>query len=646
MKNSFQIKAAATLKAAHGYSASVVRLRNTSAVSIDYSVRGGSAVELASGASAVVDVAALTSEISVRRTDLSATPANVILEFGLTADEAYEQSTLAAAAAVAVHDLGYPLAQVRNRLRPAFAFSTSLLICTDSTGVGHTNWPYKAAVKLAAEAPEFSVRYRPFGSLTDGQAQSWGAWEYLYEASGSRPFIRFTGATPAAAGNHPYYPPTGPLGGDGWRLDIELRPNTLDAGVDYRVVARTDDAGTAYQFIVLISGNRIKFLFNDGTTTGLPLNATSGATLDGVVSAGERSTLRIVYTGSADKIFRFYAAAGSKVGAVNSVFTKLGADVAVTTAPGATTDFGWRLGGMSTYPDFDGDIYDVEFAQLGACAKYTAVTASAVANTVYLPGIVAAADGMLLVFESGTGFTGLTTGNGYYIRDYNPTARTCKLSASIIGGEIDISVNGTAGVFVLHDYSVKLPSGIGKWRELAQHATPPANWTYMGGPELDIWCGAHGGYSISTFVTAGSFPGISGYWSNRFCDAVLYGALHNWATQALDPAGLAIRTLVTNFHNYAIAAMPEASVVHFSEMPVSTVKDVWTRQYTQRKMSWGEECARRLGEQVVSSYFHLQSTLTQAEIDAGTDASGIHQLPDSAMTDRMAALVAKMLTPA
>ena len=104
MKNSIQIKAADTLKAAHGYSASVVRLRNTSAVSIDYSVSGGSAVELAAGASAVVDVAGLTSEIAVRRTDLSATPANVLLEFGLTADEAYEQSTLAAAASTAAHN--------------------------------------------------------------------------------------------------------------------------------------------------------------------------------------------------------------------------------------------------------------------------------------------------------------------------------------------------------------------------------------------------------------------------------------------------------------------------------------------------------------------------------------------------------------
>lgn len=104
MKNSIQIKAADTLKAAHGYSASVVRLRNTSAVSIDYSVSGGSAVELAAGASAIVDVAGLTSEIAVRRTDLSATPANVLLEFGLTADEAYEQSTAAASVATAAHN--------------------------------------------------------------------------------------------------------------------------------------------------------------------------------------------------------------------------------------------------------------------------------------------------------------------------------------------------------------------------------------------------------------------------------------------------------------------------------------------------------------------------------------------------------------
>ena len=89
MNNAIQLKAADAFVSAHGYSASVVRLRNTSAVSIDYSVSGGDAVELAAGASAVVDVAALTSEISVRRTDLSTTPVDVMLEFGLDPDEAY-----------------------------------------------------------------------------------------------------------------------------------------------------------------------------------------------------------------------------------------------------------------------------------------------------------------------------------------------------------------------------------------------------------------------------------------------------------------------------------------------------------------------------------------------------------------------------
>ena len=50
MNNAIQLKAANTFASAHGYSASVVRLRNTSDVSIDYSVSGGDAVELAAGA--------------------------------------------------------------------------------------------------------------------------------------------------------------------------------------------------------------------------------------------------------------------------------------------------------------------------------------------------------------------------------------------------------------------------------------------------------------------------------------------------------------------------------------------------------------------------------------------------------------------
>lgn len=94
MLNSIQAKAADSFVAFHGYSAAVCKLRNTSSVSIDYRV-GGVVAELAAGASAVIDSTASTSEVEVRRTDLSATPVSVMLDFGVTSDEAYE---LAAAA--------------------------------------------------------------------------------------------------------------------------------------------------------------------------------------------------------------------------------------------------------------------------------------------------------------------------------------------------------------------------------------------------------------------------------------------------------------------------------------------------------------------------------------------------------------------
>lgn len=101
MTGSIQLKVSDTLKAFHPVSAAVCRIVNTSGVSIDYSVSGGDVVALANGASVVVDVSGSTSEISARRTDLSETPATLNLEFGLTADEAYEFATATAAAAVA-----------------------------------------------------------------------------------------------------------------------------------------------------------------------------------------------------------------------------------------------------------------------------------------------------------------------------------------------------------------------------------------------------------------------------------------------------------------------------------------------------------------------------------------------------------------
>ena len=97
MLNSIQAKAADSFIAFHGYSAAVCKLRNTSSVSIDYRV-GGTVAALAAGASVVIDSTASTSEVEVRRADLSATPVSVMLDFGVTSDEAYELAAATPAA--------------------------------------------------------------------------------------------------------------------------------------------------------------------------------------------------------------------------------------------------------------------------------------------------------------------------------------------------------------------------------------------------------------------------------------------------------------------------------------------------------------------------------------------------------------------
>ena len=103
MKNSIQAKAADAFVSFHGYTAAVCKLRNTSAVSIDYRI-GGVTTALSAGESEMINTTASTSEVEVRRTDLSATPVAVQLDFGLDPDEAYERAAQAAAAAVAGHD--------------------------------------------------------------------------------------------------------------------------------------------------------------------------------------------------------------------------------------------------------------------------------------------------------------------------------------------------------------------------------------------------------------------------------------------------------------------------------------------------------------------------------------------------------------
>ena len=90
MNNSFQVKAADVFVTCGDFTASVCRLRNTSAVSIDYKVGEVTTALAAGAASGAINVSNSTREVSVRRADLKSSAVSVLIEWGLTADEAYE----------------------------------------------------------------------------------------------------------------------------------------------------------------------------------------------------------------------------------------------------------------------------------------------------------------------------------------------------------------------------------------------------------------------------------------------------------------------------------------------------------------------------------------------------------------------------
>ena len=95
MLNSTQLRVAKDYVTVHGYSAQVCRLHNTSSVSIDYSLNSGDAVTVVAGSYETINVTSSTSEVRLKRTDGTNTAVDAIIEWGLTAEEAYEQSLLA-----------------------------------------------------------------------------------------------------------------------------------------------------------------------------------------------------------------------------------------------------------------------------------------------------------------------------------------------------------------------------------------------------------------------------------------------------------------------------------------------------------------------------------------------------------------------
>ena len=127
MNNSFQVKAADVFVTCGDFTASVCRLRNTSAVSIDYKVGEVTTALAAGAASGAINVSNSTREVSVRRSDLNSSAVSVLIEWGLTADEAYELASSEVDPVVAAHNAaaGAHLNIVRRTLAGNLTLTTA-----------------------------------------------------------------------------------------------------------------------------------------------------------------------------------------------------------------------------------------------------------------------------------------------------------------------------------------------------------------------------------------------------------------------------------------------------------------------------------------------------------------------------------------
>lgn len=75
--------------------------------------------------------------------------------------------------------------------------------------------------------------------------------------------------------------------------------------------------------------------------------------------------------------------------------------------------------------------------------EVTAAVTGVITSAVALPF----ANGERVQYVSGTGFTGLTAGTVYFVREVDTVAKTFKVAASATGAAVEITVAGTGGIF-------------------------------------------------------------------------------------------------------------------------------------------------------------------------------------------------------
>lgn len=108
---------------------------------------------------------------------------------------------------------------------------------------------------------------------------------------------------------------------------------------------------------------------------------------------------------------------------------------------------------MSTIPNFPVDTANTLYATRSRVAFKPTDGVKTGATGTAATDVIAIADhtflaGDMVEFTAGTGFTGLTVGSYYFVRDV-VAATSFKVAATATGAAVDITVDGTAGTFSL-----------------------------------------------------------------------------------------------------------------------------------------------------------------------------------------------------
>ena len=237
------------------------------------------------------------------------------------------------------------------------ARSATLMIVTDSTGLGGANWPAHLVSELAAATPAYNIKTQSWQQYETTEDR-WGGSSRIYTAPGGETGIAFFGT---ATDLLPTRSLIGVLGGEyGWRITLELALSDFSA--THRIFSRTDRPTTVAVNMVAVGTDKKVSVFYNTTEDNLFATAlTTSAALP--VEVNQKFWVRVVFNGNAANTFTVsYSTDGA-------TFTQLGSALAAT-GKVLDVDLPIWLGGFSGYANMRGTIYDCAIERKTAAGNW------------------------------------------------------------------------------------------------------------------------------------------------------------------------------------------------------------------------------------------------------------------------------------